>query len=101
MSDFDLDTIAERHRQIGAVLLHDWDPIGVAAEPKAREEYSSYIWGTYEVAMKTRSASDVAQYLSRIETERMGMSGRNPQYLLPVGQKIVDLVEGLYDPNIR
>jgi hypothetical protein len=28
MAEFDLDKIAEPHRQIGAVLLRDWDPIG-------------------------------------------------------------------------
>jgi len=30
MQDFDIDKIAEIHRQVDAVLLRDWDPIGVA-----------------------------------------------------------------------
>ncbi len=99
MPEFDLDKIAERHRKIGDVLLHEWDPIGVAHIPEAQDEYRGYIRGVYDVAMRTRSAQAVAEHLSGIERHSMGLWPRRPKKLLPVGQKIVGLIADLYDPN--
>jgi len=92
MQDFDVDKIAEIHRQIDAVLLRDWDPIGVADVPQAQDEYRSYCRGVYDVAVHTRSARAVAEHLLRVEQERMELRFRSADALLPVAQKILDLV---------
>jgi hypothetical protein len=89
---FDIDKIAEIHRQIDLVLLRDWDPIGVADVPEAQDEYHGYCRGVYDVAVKTRSAHAVAEHLIRVERDRMGLSFRSAGALLPVAQKILDLV---------
>ncbi len=34
---------------IRQVLLHDWDPIGVADEPAAQDEYDAYVGGVYRL----------------------------------------------------
>jgi len=90
--EFDVDKIAEIHRQIDSVLLRDWDPIGVAHVPEAQDEYRSYCRGVYDVAVKTRSPRAVAEHLVRVERDRMGLDGRSVDLLLPVAQKILDLV---------
>ena len=92
MADLDIDKIAEIHRQIDAVLLRDWDPIGVSDVPEAADEYRGYVRGVYDVAVMTRSIRPVAKHLLRIERDRMGLSSRSVDALLPVAEKILDLV---------
>lgn len=93
MAEFDIDRIAEIHRQIGEVLLHDWDPIGVSAIPEAADEYRGYVRGVYDVAVGTRSARAIAQHLVDMERGHMGLSGwRRWQSRVPVAQKILDLI---------
>jgi len=88
----DVDKIAEIHRQIDSVLLRDWDPIGASDVPEAQDEYRSYCRGVYDVAVRTRSARAVADYLIRVEQDQMGLSSRSADRLLPVAQKILGLV---------
>ena len=93
MANIDIDKIAEIHRQIDVVLLHDWDPIGVAHAPQAQDEYRGYVRGVYDVAVQTRSAQAVAEHLVKIEREHMGLSGfRRWRKRIPVARKILDLV---------
>ena len=93
MGNIDIDKIAEIHRQIDVVLLHDWDPIGVGHVPETQDEYRSYVRGVYDVAVKTRSAQAVAEYLVKLEREIMGLSGfRRWRKRIPAAQKILDLV---------
>ena len=92
MEDFDVDKIAEVHRQIDEVLLHDWDPIGVSTLPQCATEYRSYCRGVYDVAVQTRSATAIVDHLTKIEHERMGISSGRAKRLLPVAQKILTLV---------
>jgi hypothetical protein len=90
--EFEIDKIAEIHRQIDAVLLRDWDPIGVADVPEARDEYCSYVRGVYDIAVASQSAHAIAEFLVRIERESMELTFRPPKQLLPVAQKILELV---------
>ncbi len=92
MSDFDIDTIAEIHRQIRTVLARSWDPIGLGDDPYALHEYSGYVRGAYDVALKTHSPEAVARHLLNMERERMGLEPRSFSEVLPVGEKIVQLV---------
>jgi len=93
MPDIDIDKIAEIHRQIDAVLLRDWDPIGVAHAPEAQDEYRGYVRGAYDVAVQTRSPQAVAKYLVKMERVDMGLSGfRWWRRRIPIAQKILDLV---------
>lgn len=61
--------------RIREILLRQWDPIGVADEPQAQDEYDSYA-GEIESAVRAgRSASEIANHLVLIETDEMGLSG--------------------------
>ncbi len=93
MSSNNIDKIAEIHREIGTVLLQDWDPIGVSHVPEASDEYDSYVREVYDVAVQTRSAQAVAEHLVKIERDTIGLwlGFRRWRKLLPVAQKILDL----------
>jgi hypothetical protein len=45
---------------IRAILLADWDPIGVAEMPKAADEYDAYIGGIYRLLFSQASVEQVA-----------------------------------------
>jgi len=92
MRESDIDKIAEIHRQMRVVLARDWDPIGVGDAPEAFNEYYGYVRGAYDVAVQTRSPEAVARHLLEIEQEAMGLSARSLRDVLPVGEKIVQLV---------
>lgn len=93
MADIDIDKIAEIHRQIDSVLLHDWDPIGVGHAPQCFNEYSGYVRRVYDIAVSTRSARAVAEHLVKMEREHMGLSAsRRWEERLPVAEKILQLV---------
>ena len=59
---------------IKAVLLNEWDPIGVKGVPEARDEYDSYAPPIYTL-LKTSTLQEVSDYLWWLETEHMGLIG--------------------------
>ena len=54
----------EIQESIRHILLHDWDPIGVADEPEAQDEYDSYIGGVYRILTTSRSEEALVQFLA-------------------------------------
>jgi hypothetical protein len=61
--------------KIRPLLLRDWDPIGVADEPRAQDEYDAYAPKVARMIADGTAASDVAAYLLSIERDRMGLPG--------------------------
>ena len=58
-----------------AILLHEWDPIGVAHAPEAADEYDQYADEAYVMLMdRNAGAPEIAGYLFGIATEHMGLS---------------------------
>jgi hypothetical protein len=72
---------------IHAVLLDDWDPIGVKDEPFARDEYASYVGRVYHALAAGASAEDIASVLAKIELESMGLRVSAAQ-LIGVARKL-------------
>ncbi len=95
MGDLDIDKIAEIHRQLEMLLLHDWDPIGIGHVPECRDEYRGYVRGVYDVAVGTRSARALAEHLVKIERGQMGLCAWRWKARLPVAQKVLELVAGV------
>src|SRR5436309_3180438 len=62
----------EIESQIAAILLHDWDPIGVADEPQARDEYDSYVGGVYRLLASGGSLAHIEAHLRDIEVRMIG-----------------------------
>jgi len=60
---------------IRKILLADWDPIGVSDIPEAADEYDAYADTVFSMLVnQNASVDDVAQYLFKVATERMGLS---------------------------
>src|SRR5215213_58972 len=73
---------------IAAVLLREWDPIGVRNEPGAQDEYDGYVGGVYRLLASGATAEQVAEHLARIEREQMGFERTAAGALLPVAQRL-------------
>jgi hypothetical protein len=79
---FGVEPMQERERRardlreaIRQVLLHDWDPIAIADEAAAQDEYDSYVGGVYRLLASGASEGELERHLRRILDEQMGLSG--------------------------
>jgi hypothetical protein len=64
----------ENRKHVRAVLMKHWDPIGVADNPNASDEYDAYRDKAYVMLMDERaSADDIATYLLDIAANYMGL----------------------------
>ena len=65
----------DMHARVRAILMQDWDPIGVADEPKAADEYDKYVPAIVAMLRTGPSADALAAHLLQIETTAMGLAG--------------------------
>jgi hypothetical protein len=57
------------------ILLNEWDPIGVADEPTAQDEYDAYAGTLLKLILAGASTDALADYLIGVERGRMGLAG--------------------------
>jgi hypothetical protein len=57
-------------------VMRLWDPIGVAAEPAAADEYDDYL-PQIERRLIAGNVGELAEYLARVRTETIGMPARS------------------------
>jgi hypothetical protein len=69
------------------------DPIGIADEPAARDEYDSYLDPIGGQLRQGAEGDDLARYLSFVETKLMGFA-TSPEKLRPAAQAVVDWYQG-------
>ena len=79
----DKETSREVRSKIRAILMAEWDPIGVNDVPEAADEYDSYIGGLYELLEQGASEESVRAYLRQIEIDQMEMVNASREPLLP------------------
>jgi hypothetical protein len=72
--------------RIRTVLNAEWDPIGVA--DAVEDEYDMYIGHIYSLIRTGVSEQAIAEHLSQIEHERMGLSPAPIDRLLPVASHL-------------
>ena len=60
--------------EIRAVLMANWDPIGVSDEPRASDEYDGYIPGIVRMLNVGLNATRLEQHLHQLESNIMGLS---------------------------
>jgi hypothetical protein len=85
------DRARQIQESIRAVLLHDWDPIGIQDEPGAQDEYDSYVGGVYRLLASGASEEEIVEHLWQIETVTMGLSTRDRTKLLPGARRLLGL----------
>jgi hypothetical protein len=74
MTDYETARAAEIQEAIRSVLLHDWDPIGVADVAEAQDEYDSYVGPVYRLLVSDPSDEALIDYLYKTETKTMGLT---------------------------
>jgi hypothetical protein len=89
MSDY-RDRAKRYHEAIHNILLHDWDPIGVAEIPQAQDEYDSCVGQIYGMLIRHEPRHKILDYLWWVETEHMGLCGN-----LQRTDRIVDRLIGV------
>jgi hypothetical protein len=61
----------ELYKRIDEVLHYIWDPIGVANEPYARNEYESYVPQIFSMVKSNKELQLISKRLAEIESDRM------------------------------
>lgn len=85
----------ELYNFIDEVLYYKWDPIGISDDPDApRSEYLSYLPCVFSMVKESKSAKEIAFYLSDIQLDRMGLVP-NEEYILECAQLIKAFSEDL------
>jgi hypothetical protein len=77
------------YKRVDEVLHYVWDPIGIATNAAAREEYVSYLPKIFAMLQERTDASSIAAYLDNVATERMGL-GANPEHSKRVAELLLD-----------
>ena len=89
MADSKTSRAAEIQEAIRSVLLHDWDPIGVADVAEAQDEYDSYVGAVYRLLCSAVSDEGLTDFLYKTETETMGLTRLGMRgHLRPVVAKL-------------
>ncbi|MEI6572705.1 MAG: hypothetical protein WCO61_04070 [Alphaproteobacteria bacterium] len=76
--------------KIISILLYEWDPIGIADVPQARDEYDAYVNSIAALVSKRIQKEEIARALLDIERDEMGLSGDFPR-ALRVAEKLLAL----------
>jgi hypothetical protein len=82
---------AEIQDSIREVLLHHWDPIGIAGNPKLRDEYDSYIGGAYRILASSRSQEELISYLSQAEAALTNSAPASQEQLCTVASRLLSI----------
>jgi hypothetical protein len=78
--------LSARHAEIAEILLTDWDPIGIQAEPGAQDEYDAYIRQIDALIQMSASPEAIADRLMQISGELMGLSASRDKALRAAGK---------------
>jgi hypothetical protein len=85
------DRARQIQESIRAVLLHDWDPIGIQDVREAQDEYDSYVGGVYRLLVSGASEEEIVEHLWQIETITIGLSTGDREKLRPVARRLRSL----------
>jgi hypothetical protein len=85
-----LKRIKRYNNAIRDILLKEWDPIGVKDVPEAQDEYDSYIPGVCKLLINRESSENIFQYLWKIETDNMGLTG-NRNHTKSIAKKLAEI----------
>ena|SRR5260221_7240724 len=88
------DRARRYHQAIRTTLLREWDPIGVADEAAAQDEYDSYVPTIYKLLIRQSPRNAIVDYLWSVETENMGLAG-NRQTTERVADRLLKIADEL------
>jgi len=79
---------SQGRRWIGEILRRHWDPIGAETRPG---EFAAHVAEVGRLIGTHVSPRELAEYLVRVETERLGYEDTKPKMLVPVAKKLLRL----------
>jgi hypothetical protein len=79
----------ELYQRIDEVLHYLWDPIGVAREPFARDEYAAYVPEVFAIVVEGGSEQKLMGYLLQVEGDAMGLAAR-PSHARRIAEMLVE-----------
>ena len=82
----------ELYKRIDEIIHYIWDPIGVSGVPQARDEYYSYLAEIQSLVLSGCEKSEIANHLTMIEVDRMGMKSTTERNL-----EVADMLIDWYD----
>ena len=77
--------------KVKAILLNEWDPIGVKAIPEAKDEYDDYAATLCRMIAEGKHESDFYEYLFWVESNRICLNV-NIAHTQEVAKKIDALI---------
>ena len=75
-------------RWIGDVLRRNWDPIDADTRP---DEFATHVAEVERLIGAHVRPRELAEYLVRVETERLGYQDTDPKMLVPLAKKLLRL----------
>ena len=66
-------------QRIDEVLYYLWDPLGVAREPRSRQEYSAFVSEVFAAILDDADEQRLMELLLLLETEFLGLGPRSSQ----------------------
>jgi hypothetical protein len=94
MADLRVKRAREIQDAIGEILIHHWDPIGLADVPEATGEYDSYIGPVYRILAGSRSEQELTEFLFQTARDISGapvLPGASADDLRPVARRLLEL----------
>lgn len=79
----------ELYQRLDEVLHYLWDPIGVVGAAGARSEYTSYTPTVFRVVKEATDAHEVAQHLTSLQSNRMGVAV-DPRRALEIAELMIE-----------
>jgi len=99
MARDDRVTLKAQLEQVRRILWIDWDPIRVNDTPEAYGEYDSYSESVLGNILHGATAADLDFYLSRIETDSMGLGSSPPSSRAVAVSKLLAITSDAAPPN--
>lgn len=83
----------ELYKAIDEILFFNWDPIGVSGDSSwPKDEYHSYLPRVFAMSLANETPDKIAEYLTLISTEHMGLSSRQ-QHDLNIAKLVMSAKE--------
>jgi hypothetical protein len=77
------------YKSIDDILWFDWDPIGINKDG-VRDEYYVYVPQVFQLKISGASKLEIAKYLDKLATERMGLES-NIEFSEQIAEKVIAL----------
>ena len=84
------------YKRIDEILFYKWNPIGISDSDWSRDEYQSYLPHVFQLALDNDSPQAIAEYLTKITTERIGLQA-NVEHDLKISKLIIALKKRYLD----